>query len=66
MRLKREGKPFTWEAIEKEAQDKLRFRVQQIEKEILSLEGGRFDACVAISTGNINQQYSVSNLWFSN
>lgn len=50
-RMQKEGQPVTWEAIEEEAQNQLRLRVQQIEKEILSLDGGRFDACVAISTG---------------
>jgi RNA polymerase-binding transcription factor DksA len=49
--MQREGKHVTFEAIEQEAQDQLCLRVQQIEREILSLEGGRFDACVAISTG---------------
>lgn len=51
MRMKREGQPINMEAVEEEAQIQLRLRVEQIEKEILSLEGGRFDACVAISTG---------------
>lgn len=53
MRLQKQGRPAweVWEAIEQEAQKELRLRTQQIEREILSLEGGRFDACVAFSKG---------------
>lgn len=52
-RLQKQGKP-AWkllEAMEQEAQKELCLRILQIEREILSLEGGRFDACVAFSKG---------------
>ncbi len=35
------------ELAEKDVQE----RVRQIEEDLLSLEGGRFDACVAVSKG---------------
>ena len=39
------------EQAEEHAEREVQERVRQIEEDLLSLEGGRFDACVAVSKG---------------
>ncbi len=50
--LKKQNIGFTFEQLEEHAEREVKERVRQIEEDLLSLEGGRFDACVAVSKGN--------------
>ncbi|KAK4546616.1 hypothetical protein LTR36_001833 [Oleoguttula mirabilis] len=47
--LKKEGKRFDEEACEQYAEEKLRERVETIRSEMESVQGGRLDACLAVS-----------------
>lgn len=49
--LKKEGKRFDEEACEAYAEEKLQERIETIRNEMLSVPGGRLDACVAVSQG---------------
>jgi hypothetical protein len=49
--LKKEGQRFDEEACEAYAEERLHERIETIRNEMLSVEGGRLDACVAVSQG---------------
>jgi GTPase SAR1 family protein len=49
--LKKEGKRFDEEACEKYAEERLKERVDTIRTEMETVEGGRLDACLAVSQG---------------
>ena len=49
--LKKQNIKHTLEQVEELAEKDVQERVQQIEEDLLSLENGRFDACVAVSKG---------------
>jgi hypothetical protein len=46
--LRAGGQPVTIEEMESYADNQLQVRLSQIEEEMLSMEGGRFDALVAV------------------
>ena len=49
--LKKDSKRFDEEACEQYAEERLEERIETIRSEMESVEGGRLDACVAVSQG---------------
>ena len=49
--MKKEGKRFDEEACERHAEEMLEQRVELIRSEMETVEGGRLDACLAVSQG---------------
>jgi hypothetical protein len=49
--LKKDGKRFDEEACEQYAEERLKERVETIRAEMETVQGGRLDACIAISQG---------------
>lgn len=54
--FKKEGRKVTFEDLEEYAAAQLQLRMQQIEEEIAGVEGGRFDACIAVAKGKQVQE----------
>ena len=63
--LKKKGELFDEEACERHAEEKLQERIEMIRTEMETVEGGRLDACLAVSHGKCalsNQRKHPKNL----
>lgn len=65
--LQRRGQVVNAQLLEdanRSAQEKLKTKLEEIQDEILGVDGGRFDACVAVSKGEYfpSNPYNIANL----